>query len=254
MEHEKRYEKIIENLRKNGRSTLRSLAELCEVSVDTVRRDLKILEEKGLIRMIRGGAVIRDDDPRKKSYGIRSVFHRDEKIELCGGLRDIVREGSTVALNNGTTNTEAARFLSENFERLTVITNSLDVISTLLEKSKFNVIVPGGFLDLQEKSIFGSKCEKDIAEYNIDAALLTVNAISLDKGITDFRFNEIGVIKAMIRASRRRYVLADSSKFETLSCVNVSPLNVVDGLLTDVLLPEKIKNRYSEAGYKIYIS
>lgn len=254
MEHEKRYEQIIDNLRQNGRATLRSLADLCEVSVDTVRRDLKTLEGRGAVRMVRGGAVISDEDPRQKSYGIRSVFHHDEKKELCANLGQIVREGMTLALNNGTTNSEAARYLCDSYDKLTVITNSLEVISILLDKSRFNVIIPGGFLDMQEKSIYGQRCEKDICDYNIDLALLAVNAVSLSKGITDFRFNEIGIIKAMLRSSRASYVLADSSKFESVSCVNVSPLNGISGFLTDELLPEETKRKYESAGYRIFVS
>lgn len=248
-----RFDRVIEYLKIKGRAGYGELAELNEVSVDTVRRDLAEMEERGLVRRVRGGVVICDDDPGKKSFGIRSELHHDEKIELCKGLESIITEGQTVALNNGTTNIEAAKFLCDNFNRLNIITNSLEVLGYMLEKRKFNVIVPGGIVDIQEKSLYGSHCEDDIRNYNIDVALIAVNAVSLQKGITDFRFNEVGIITAMLESARERYVLADSSKFETVSCVNICSLPKIDGFLTDKNISNEVKELYLKRGYKLFI-
>lgn len=107
---------------------------------------------------------------------------------------------------------------------------------------------------MKEKSLYGSHCENDISGYNINVALLAVNAISSEKGITDFRFNEIGIIKAMISSSEKKYILADSSKFEAVSCVNVCPLEIADGFLTDKFLKQEVKENYEKKGYTIYVS
>jgi len=248
-----RYDKILAHLKINGKAALNELAEINKVSTDTVRRDLLEMESKGLVRRVRGGVVICSDDLGKKSFGIRSVLHHDEKIELCGGLKSLITDGQTIALNNGTTNIEAAKFLCQNYSRLNIITNSLEIITFLLEQRKFNVIVPGGILDMQEKSLYGSRCEADIKSYNIDVALLAVNALSLKKGITDFRFNEFGVINAMLEAAEKKYILADSSKFEMVSCINICPLDKVDGFLTDTLLDSNVVSEYENRGYKLYI-
>lgn len=249
-----RFEKILDYLKTEGRSNLAELADINGVSVDTVRRDLAEMEEKGLVRRVRGGAVICEDDPVKKSFGIRSELHHDEKIELCHGLKSIITDGQTVALNNGTTNIEAAKYLCENFERLNIITNSLEVLGLMLEKKKFNVIVPGGLVDLKEKSLYGTHCESDIRNYNIDVALLAVNAVSSQKGITDFRFNEVGVINAMMAGASKKYVLADSSKFETVSCVNICKIDRIDGFLTDRFIDEKTAKLYVSLGCRLYIN
>ena len=249
-----RFEAIIEHLKANGSASFAKLAKLNSTSVDTVRRDLRNLEEKGLVRRIRGGAVICEDDPGKKSFGVRSVLHKDEKAELCSGLSDIITDGQTIALNNGTTNIEAVKFLCDNYNRLNIITNSLAVLDCLLERRKFNVIVPGGIVDIQEKSLYGSPCEEDIRNYNIEVALLAVNGVSLQKGITDFRFNEAGVINAMIGSSAQRFVLADSSKFESVSCINICGLEKIDGFLTDKCISDEVAERYFKKGYKLYIN
>ena len=249
-----RFERILEHLKNEGRAVFADLAAINGVSVDTVRRDLAEMEEKGLVRRVRGGAVICEDDPVKKSFGIRSELHHDEKMELCRGLEGIITDGQTVALNNGTTNIEAAKFLCDNFERLNIITNSLEVLGYMLEKKKFSVIVPGGLVDVREKSLYGAHCENDIRSYNIDVALLAVNAVSSQKGITDFRFNEVGIINAMMAGAARKYVLADSSKFETVSCVNICRLDRIDGLLTDRCIDDRIAKLYENMGCRLYIN
>lgn len=249
-----RIEKILEHLKIKGSAGFSEIAEVIGVSVDTVRRDLADMEEKGLVRKIRGGVVICDDDPGKKSFGIRSVFHKDEKIELCAGLESLITDGQTVALNNGTTNIEAAKFLCEKYTRLNIITNSLAILGLMLERRKFNVIVPGGIVDMQEKSLYGAHCEADIKNYNIDVALLAVNAVSTQKGVTDFRFNEVGIINAMINSSEKRYVLADSSKFEAVSCINICHLNKIDGFLTDRFIKDDVRELYKKYGYNILVN
>ena len=249
-----RFEKILEHLKATGKATFSELAQLNATSVDTVRRDLQELEEKGFVRRVRRGAVICEDDPVKKSFGVRSELHRDEKVELCAGLSDIITDGQTVALNNGTTNIEAAKFLCEHYNRLNIITNSIAIISYLLSQRKFNLVVPGGIIDLQEKSIYGNHCEQDICSYNIDVALLAVNAVSSQKCITDFRFNEVGIIGAMLKASEKSYVLADSSKFETVSCLNICGIDKIDGFLTDKYLSKDIEETYREMGLNIFIN
>ena len=249
-----RSEIILEHLRVKGRAGFGELAALTEVSVDTVRRDLAEMEEMGLVSRVRGGAVICEDDPGKKSFGIRSSLQRDEKIELCDGLSEIITDGQTVALNNGTTNIEAAKYLCRYFNRLTVITNSLAVLGYMLERRKFNVIVPGGMVDLQEKCLYGSHCESDIRNYNIDVALLAVNAVSVQKGITDFRFNEVGIINAMMESAQKKYVLADSSKFDSVSCVNICSLDKIDGFLTDRLISDETARLFKNYGCKLFVN
>lgn len=249
-----RFDVIIDHLKANGKASFSELASLAGVSVDTVRRDLQTLEEKGMVRRMRGGASICEDDPSKKSFGVRSMLHHDEKIELCDGLSQIIVDGMTVALNNGTTNIEAAKYFCEKYNRLNIITNSLEILAVFLKKRKFNVIVPGGMVDIQEKALYGTRCEEDIKSYNIDVALLAVNAVSSRKGITDFRFNEIGVINAMINASQKKYVLADSSKFETVSCINICPLEKIDGFLTDKCIDDGVADLYAQKGCKLFIN
>jgi DeoR family transcriptional regulator, fructose operon transcriptional repressor len=141
--------------------------------------------------------------------------------------------------------------LAARFERLTVITNSLRIAEVLAAKKGFTVIVPGGYLNHEEFSLYGRSIEEEIMKFNADIAFISVNAISLEKGLTDFRQGEAEVIDAMLRSAKRRVVVADSSKFETTSYLNISGLDRIDAIVTDSLMDADLMERYRQQNVTI---
>ncbi len=249
---QKRLDNITSYVCSNKAATLTELAELNGVSLDTVRNDLAELEKLNpIIKRVHGGAVCRNDDSRKQSFSVRNVSRREEKAELAQLVEDIIIDGQAVAINNGTTNIEIARRLVKSFNHLTIITNSLSVVQVFTESKNNSVIITGGTLDPNEFCIYGNHCEEEIRSYNIDVAIIAVNAVSLEKGVTDFRLHEEAIIKSMIKCSQKRFIVADSSKFENISCINICGLDEVDAILTDSKLDDNIFNKYTEAGVKI---
>ena len=251
MLQEDRLNNIKALLTQSTTASLAEIAKLNQVSLDTTRRDLAALEELGFAKRVRGGAVLNTDDRRTQSYSIRSFINQEKKAELSELVGKVIKNGQTVALNGGTTNQMVATSLIRQFDHLTVITTSFPVLDLLLGAEKFSVIIPGGVVDHQEKSIYGSHCAEEIRNYNVDVALIAVNALSLSKGVTDFRSHEVDVIDAMLTNASRRYIVADSSKFETVSCFNLWPLSAFDGIITDSGLSRDIESKYIQAGIRI---
>ncbi len=249
---QKRLDNIINYILSNKTATLAELAELNDVSMDTVRNDLAELEKSNaMIKRVHGGAVCRNDDSRKQTFNVRNVSHKEQKTELAKLVDDIIIDGQAVAINNGTTNVEIAKRIARVFNHLTVITNSLSVAQVFAEFKSNNVIIPGGTLDPGEFCLYGTHCEQEIMSYNIDTAIIAVNAVSLDKGITDFRLHEEGIIKAMMKNADKTFVAADSSKFGNVSCINICSLNEIDAIITDSKLDDDIYNNFMETGVKI---
>lgn len=251
MLQEERFLKIVEYLRENGTARFSEIAQMLQMSEGTVRKDMAELDKRGMIKLVRGGAVWKQDDLTKQIFGVRDIMNRKEKQELVKCLGDIVIDGQAVALNGGTTTAEAAKFLAGNYKHLTIITNNLTVMKALREKTEFNFIVAGGIYDRKENTIVGKQAEQDIEAYNADVAILAVNAISLEKGITDFRMEELGIINAMIRSAQKKVIVADHSKFDRIACMNVCPLNAIDCILTDTGLEETKVRKYRMAGTEI---
>lgn len=98
------------------------------------------------------------------------------------------------------------------------------------------------------------KCEEEIRFYNLDVALLAVNSVSTEKGITDFRPEEVGVIHAMMDASEKKVVMADHTKFDRVSYMNVCDLSEIDYIITDKGIRDEQVKRYEAEDVKIMVS
>lgn len=253
MIQEERFLKIVDHLKLYVTASLAELAELSETSVDTVRRDLIQLEKSGMVKRVRGGAVYHSDDLRKQAFSMRGISNKSGKVQAAKLVERYVVDGQAIALNSGTTNIEVAKFLAENYYRLTIISNDLHIIDILSQVKNFTVMVPGGMVNREEGAIFGSSCERDIASYNIDTAIITVNALSIEKGVTDFRVHEVGIIKSMIGAARKKIIVADSTKFDSVSCLNVCSLKELDVILTDDEVSQDVISRYRAEGLSMQI-
>jgi len=249
---EQRFSMIVNYLVAHGTATLAELAELNGVSIDTVRNDLTELETVNLgVKRVRGGAVFHDGDKTKQPFSVRDVENKEKKLSLAKLVTDLVVDGQSVALNNGTTNVAIAKHLAEQFRHLTVVTNSLKIAQVFSTVNSNHVIIVGGTLDHSESSIYGTHCEQEILNYNIDVAILAINSISVERGITDFRVNEEGVLRAMLQTSRKVYVAADSTKFDRIACVNICPLERISGIITDGELSDDVYRKYTDAGANI---
>lgn len=251
MMQDERFIRIIDFLKENQTGTLAELSELNGVSLDTVRRDLEQLEKSKMLRRVRGGAVYHNADITTHGVGVRSISHRQEKREIAELVSTRIVDGQAVLINSGTTCMEVAELLVERFYRLTIMTNSLPAIRILSQNQNFNILIPGGVVDGQEEAIYGEQCVTDIRKYNLDTAILGVHAVSLEKGITDFRIHQEAIMRAMLESSRQKIIVADHSKFEKISYVNICSLAEIDNIITDSGLAWEMRRRYEECGVEV---
>lgn len=243
---------ILFELESKGNVSVTELKSLLNISIDTVRRDLKLLEKQGKIKRIHGGAILKDEVVTNQAFEKRKTSHQDRKRELAKAAMEYVDEYQAIALNAGTTNIEVARELSLHFDRLTIITNSLHVANVLKNKKDFTVIVTGGVMDQEEFSLYGRNIVDEIKQFNIDISFISINAISLTKGLTDFRHGEKDVINAMIESAAKNIVVADSSKYETVSYLKICGLDQIDTFVTDSDLDETVLDEYEEHNVTIH--
>lgn len=251
MLQEERLLKLIEYLRANERGSFKELAEMLEVSEVTVRKDLAELERRKAAKLVRGGAVWEKSDLTRAFSEARDIINREEKQELVKCLGELVQNGYAVSLNGGTTTVEAARFLAENYSSLTVITNNLNAVDVLREKEDFQVILTGGIYYEKENTVTGRQSENDMSLYNVDLSVIVVNSISFEKGISDFRLNQIDTFRKMMSISERIVVAADSTKVGKTSCMRVCGVEEIDTLLCDSRLAPEEKEKFEAAGIEV---
>jgi len=250
---EERFLNILEYLKENKRVLFADFAKLNNVSIDTVRRDVDSLEKSGLLHKVRGGAVHKNIDIAAQDFDIREIVNRKEKQELAQLITDYVADGETIALNSSTTNMEIAKVLCREYSKLTVLTNDIDIIRILSQNPGISIIFPGGTYDPLENAVFGDKCEEEILNYNANTAIIAVNGISIEKGVTDFRLKQSGLMKAMMKIAAKIVVVADYSKFNRVSCLNICDVGKIDIIISDRKFPKELKQEFEIKGVLVVL-
>lgn len=248
-----RLQQIMQYLEEHQTATLKQLSNLNGVSLDTVRRDLARLEAEGQLHRVRGGAILERADVTTPAFGPVETTRKTEKQEIASLLAPFISDGQAIALGGGTTCAEVASFLVRNYCRLTVLTNNLRALEILAEASTFTILVPGGMVDTDMDELFGQQCEEDIKKYNLDVAILGAYAVSVEKGLTDDRFYQKGVLQAMMNVSQIKILVADATKFGKTACVNVCSLDQIDIVVSNALLPTETIQQIKQLGVQVVI-
>ena len=212
MLYNERAEVILQQLQLQSTVKVTELSQLLQVSVDTVRRDLKNMEQEGRIKYVRGGACLPEDRNSFSNFTGREIIHSEWKREAARKALPHIKEGDVIALNSGTTNTVLAQELAALNLKFTIVTNNYAAMNILMQNPAVRLIAVGGTMDPLERSTFGTVCEGEFAAYRPDLAFLSINAVNYQDGYTDFRLDEIGVIQTLAQTARRVIAVMDSSK------------------------------------------
>lgn len=131
------------------------------------------------------------------------TVNEDLKREAAQKALSLIHSENIIALNAGTTNSILAEELLKLKKHITVVTNNLSVLSTLTASEYIDLIVPGGTVDKQELSLCGCGCVEELSTYSFDLSFLSINAFHPSYGFSDFHFQEIDIMKAMISHSKK---------------------------------------------------
>ncbi len=249
---EERANYILKKLEQENLVKTNDLVEEMNVSIDTIRRDLRKLEEEGKVTCIRGGACASEEALQYSPFFGRQIVNEDLKREAAQKALSLIHSENIIALNAGTTNSILAEELLKLKKHITVVTNNLSVLSTLTASEYIDLIVPGGTVDKQELSLCGCGCVEELSTYSFDLSFLSINAFHPSYGFSDFRFQEIDIMKAMISHSKINIALMDTHKFNKVSKKIFMSPQEVDLLITDASLDDITRNQITESGLSIY--
>ena len=242
---------IMQQLQLQSTVKVGELSQLLQVSVDTVRRDLKAMEQQGLIKYVHGGACLPESLSPLLPFTGRNIVHGDLKRAACIKALSLIQEGDVIALNAGTTNTILAQELAALNRNITVITNNYAAIQMLLQNEAIQLIAIGGQVDPSEQSSFGTVCENEFSQYHPDLAFLSINAVNYQDGFTDFRFHEMGIMQLLARISKRTFAVMDSSKLGKCAKKTALPREAIEAVLMDDHIPSEVREKYLERGISI---
>lgn len=220
---------ILQTVRSGDGAQVADLAAELGVSPMTVRRDLAQLVSEGRLTRVHGGAVVTEDE---RPFADVEVERRDAKRRIGRAAAGLVRDGQTVMIDIGTTTLALACHLHG--RALTVITSSLAVMQELLPDPEIELVLLGGTVQRNYRSLVGVLAEDALRQVSADMAFLGTSGIRpADFAVMDTTMAEVPIKRGMIAASRRRVLLADAEKFSMTGTLRVCPMTDLDVLVTD---------------------
>ena len=248
---DERHAEVLRLLTVDRRVESARLAQRFDVSAESVRKDLALLEERGLLRRVHGGAV-----PCEPSRAEPPVADRDvrlaQKSSIARRALRFVPDGGSLLLDAGSTTLRLAEMLPA--ERgLVVYTNSWPVGAALHERG-IEVVALGGRIRPVTMASVGLLTGQALATVNVDVAFLGTNALSFDRGLTTPDADEADVKHQMLAAASQRIFLVDSGKFGRVSHARHATLDDVDVLITDAEATAAHRERLRAAGVTVEVA
>lgn len=235
---EERRQRILEQLATEGRVYATDLCGILRVSEDTVRRDLRDLDEAGLLRKVHGGALPRAQAPL--NHRARAQVQQPAKQALAQVAAGLVRPGQVLFIDGGTTNLEIARSLPREL-RATVLTVSPLVALALAEHPGLEVHLVGGRLHPESLTTVGADTVEALRRVRADLCLLGVCSLHVEAGITTLHAEEAVIKRTMIHAAAETVAVVTADKLGTLSPFGVAPVERLATLITEAHVPEAVR-------------
>lgn len=228
------------------------LMDLFGISIETLRRDLEYLEQRGILKRVYGGAVVNAVLGSEPEFASRAEVQHKEKAAIAAAAAKLIAPDETIYLGVGTTVQAMVQHMHSAGE-ITVFTNALRTAVELSELPHCSVVLPGGQLRSKELTLSGFPAEENFAHFNVDKAFIGIGGIT-ESGITDFHIGEAQLHRQLVKNARISIVLTDSSKLGVRAMNNVCPLEDIDIVITDNGAPKSIVRTLEQAGVQVIIA
>jgi DeoR family glycerol-3-phosphate regulon repressor len=242
MRPSQRQQWIAEMVGRLGAVSVDALAAELAVSAETIRRDLGLLDEQGVVRKVHGGAT----RPRmiiEGTFDERMAENTEAKRAIAAKTLDVIETDATVFIDTGSTTLICAQALAA-ARRLTVITNSVAIARTFAETGRSSdVFLLGGRFAAGNAETVGTLTIEQIAGFHADHALISPAAIDAESGLMNADVAEAGIARAMIARASHLVVAVDRSKMGKRATFTVAPLEAVDVLVSDGPIEGALRDR-----------
>jgi DeoR family glycerol-3-phosphate regulon repressor len=227
-----RRQAILAQVREHAAVSAEHLSRQFDVSVETIRRDLRRLQGAGLLERVYGGATRPSGRSSEGSFAARSTRHIERKQAIAALAASLVEPEETIVIDIGTTALEVARSLPASF-RGRVLTNSVPAAMELSGRGEIELLLCGGQIRPGDGACSGAHAEAFFAEFYADRAFLGSGGVHPEAGLTDYYPAEVVIRRTIIAHTAKSYVLADSSKLGVIAVRRVCELDQVAAVITD---------------------
>ena len=229
---EQRREKTIELLRENGSCRVQELKKIFNVTEPTIRQDLEVLEQSGLIVRQHGGAFL--SNYSSFASGIQLARHTNMELKAMIGAKaaEFVNSGDSIILDSGTTVAEMIKYLS-NRKNLKIVTPAINITLALGEEPSNTIMMTGGEFKAPTLSLTGENASLIFKDLYVEKLFLAAGGFSLEAGLTYPGFTDLPLKLAMINSAKTVYLLVDSNKLEKVLFASLGSHEKIDYLITD---------------------
>ena len=227
-----RQQQISDYLKSKFSISIKEASELCNVSEATARRDLDDMAAAGLLERTHGGAVLHKGTGFEEYHDEKMKAMIPEKTRIAREAVRLIKDGDSIFLDSGT-NTLLLGQQLEGIKKLTVVTNNLDIASTVKLDNSSTMIVTGGVRRDGYSVLIGDIAEELVRKLYVDIAFVGADAVNSKSGVYNSNFMEIGIKKSMIASGKRTVLLADHSKFKQKALAKICDIEEFDTIITD---------------------
>lgn len=249
---EERYTKIVDLLKDQRRVKVSELAMLFNTTGVTIRRDLRKLEQEGMLHRTYGGAVGNDKVGFEFSFREKMSRLTEEKKRIGKFASTLIEDGDTVTIESGTTCLYLTKHI-KNKKNITVVTNALDIVSELHACSGIKIILLGGVYLPETFCVTGPFLEKVIGDIYVDKVFLGTNGVSVERGLTAVDERIAQVNRLMIESAKECIVITDHSKIGKVCFASIAPVTKINKLIVDNGINQEDKARFEENGVEVIV-
>lgn len=248
----KRHQLILDKLNEQKYVTVTELCDELDVSAVTIRKDLNLLEDKGLLYRTHGGASLESPYIRDRHVNEKEKIYVEEKKGIAQAAAKLIEENDTIIIASGTTLHALAKHIQPK-NKLSVITASLPVATELSNYAAIEILQLGGYVRHSSVSVTGSVAEAVLEQVSCDKLFIGADGVDLSYGVTTSNLPEADLNKKMMMAVQRVILLVDSSKFGKKSFAKICDLETINEIITDKGITAQTVQKLKEHGIKIHI-
>jgi DeoR family transcriptional regulator of aga operon len=245
-----RHQLILDHLKTEKHIKVAALCELLDVSAVTIRKDLKLLEDKGLLYRTHGGASLENPYMNERDVSEKATISATEKSMIAEAAASRIQENDSIIIASGTTVQQLGSAIKPK-GKLNVITSSLLVAIELIKHKDIDIIQLGGNIRHRSASVTGHYAEHILNHISSNQFFMGVDGIDLDYGCTTTNIEEAILNQKMMQAAQKTIILADSSKFGKRSLAKICNLDDISEIITDKDLSSALADRIQEMGIKL---
>jgi DeoR/GlpR family transcriptional regulator of sugar metabolism len=249
---DERRENIVEFLKKESKIRVEELADRLNVSQVTIRKDLDVLEKRGLLERSHGNAIFSQQSRFNIAFLEKLQMQSSAKELIAQAAASYIHEGDSIILDSGTTILSLAKILVGKFRSLFVITNSVPA-ALELTRAGYELLLVGGQVRNHSMALIGPLGLRNLESFHVDRAFMGTSGITLSHGYSTPDSLDAQMKQAMIRIADKAYVLTDSSKFGHNCMVSFARCSDIHLTLTDSGLSQKAFKEFKQNGVDIRV-